>query len=495
MTLPITKKEYNNISSLVMEKSGIRLGPESYKRMAIIINERARKTGLKSPHAYVGYLKSGKNSVELDWLVNEIAVPETYFFRDNNQCDALRYYILPELIKSIRKKRLRIWSAGCSTGEEAYTIAFILTQAIYDLNLWDIEIIGTDINKNSIKKSKNGVYTKNSFRGVEKGLINRYFHKTAKGMMIKEPAARLAAFEPFNMKLDKGGRFPDKYRGFDIIFCRNVLIYFEEKVSRNIINGFIDSLNPGGYFITGHAEAFLLPREFFLPLRTNDTYIYQKKEKHSENRIKKSETKDENLSPLSAKLPLNNLAATDPPGSPKETAQGMETKKRDSYDSAYQNALVFYFQEKYAEASVELEKLTFLHDVDAMRLASLIKINLRDFDNARGYAEKMRGKNEFLPDSYYIEGLVYENENDYERAIKAYETVLFLDDNFFLSHFRLGHLYGTSGRNKASARAFKNGLAVIKNQDDGRIRILSGGFTKKTLEDICKRRNLLNPYS
>jgi len=491
MTFSMTKEEYNNISSLVMEKSGIRLGPENYKRVAIIVGNRIRRIGLKSPPGYAEYLKSGKNRIELDWLVNEIAVPETYFFRDNNQCNALRYYILPELVKSIKKKQLRIWSAGCSTGEEAYTIAFILTQAIYDLNLWDIEIIGTDINKNSIKKSKNGVYKKNSFRGVEKGLINRYFLKTAKGMMVKEPAARLAAFELFNMKLDKGGRFPDKYRRFDIIFCRNVLIYFEEKVSKNIINGFIDALNPGGYLVTGHAEAFLLPREFLLPLRTNETYIYQKKEKDCGG-AKRPEIKDEKLSLLTGKPPLKKLAATDLPDSPDETSQGKEIEKRDLYNNCYRNALDFYFQEKYAKAAGELDKLTFLHDVDAVSLASLIKLNLGDFDSARGYAEKMREKDEFLPDSYYIEGLVYENENDYEQTIKAYETVLFLDGNFFLAHFRLGYLYGRAGKDRESARAFKNGLAVINNQDDGKIRLFSGGFTKKALEDICKRRRLLN---
>ena len=476
----MTSEEYKKISGIIKEKSGIRLEPRDHKRMAHLAKERAKTLRLKPLREYIKYLKSGNDIAELDELINKITVPETYFFRDSNQYDALRHYILPKLLASKKENKISIWSAGCSTGEEAYTIAVIIAWSIPDLRLWDIKIIGTDINRISIEKAKEGVYTKNSFRGVKEELVNGYFVETTKGMKIKEPMRSLVRFETFNMKLDEGAIFPDKYRKFDIVFCRNVLIYFEKEVIRNIFNGFRNSLLPGGYLILGHSEASLAPRELFDPVRTNDTYIYQRRDGVFGNR-------ESGIGNRSTKYQISKSQPET--RNPKIGTQSTKHKAQNSYNSHYKKVLSLYFEERYTDAEVELEKLMIRHNVgvDGMLLAALIKINLGNFGNAMDYVEKIRQKDEFLPDAHFIIGLIHENENDYEQAVKAYEAALFLDGKFFLSHFRLGHLYGKTGKTEESVHAFKNALVVIKAEDDDKIRLLSGGFTRESLEDICER--------
>ena len=487
----MNKSEYAKFIEIIKKKSGINLVSIDYTRISRLVNEREKISGCKSFHKYIKYLGSGSAKNEWEELLQKITISETYFFRDMNQCNALKDYILPRLIKSKKDKKIRVWSAGCSTGEEAYTIAIILNQRIIDIKSWDIKITGTDINRKSIEIARDGFYGKNSFRGIDNEIIDQYFIKKGRRLKPKGFIKRDVQFEIFNMKIGEKGLFPFNYMNFDIIFCRNVLIYFEKKDAGNILKGFNNSLLHKGYLVLGHSEASLAARDLFTPVRTNNTFIYASIKIMSPDKEHKKPVRCrlESSKPGIKQKAVNNkpvgLDRRIPVKNPVEPAISL----RNVNIRYFKEALYFYFNEKYTEAGKKIDDFLAYYDAgtEELLLASLISINLGDFEKALSIVRQIRQKDEFLPDSHFIDGLIHEHEQKYEEAIRAYKAALFLDGDYFFSYFRLGHLYHKANRKIDSVRAFRTALTVIAKQDDERVQLLSGGFTKKNLEDICRR--------
>ena len=507
----MTKEEYEKLSEIIVKQLGIRLGSRDYNRIKKIVKERTKRLKFKSSHEYITHLSLKTDIDEWEEFTNNITVPETYFFRDINQYNALKNYILPDLEKSCftgkkKDKKIKIWSAGCSTGEEALTTAIILTESIPKGKHRDMKIIGTDINRSSIEKAKNGVYTKNSFRGVGHKIVEKYFTETSRGFKIKEAVKRLVQYEIFNLKLGDVASFPIKYSGFDVIFCRNVLIYFEENIIKNIFKGFYNALVPGGYLVSGHSEAALVPMELFKPIQTDNTFIYLHKAPARQSlKTATRSSKPETGSLYIAADVIADVISNDKrsafkmpkskTGDPQQTDNGKQSATRESQivsnkNSFYLKALELYFKEKYPEAEGEITNLMIRNDVgiDGLLLAALISMNLDNFEKAVFYVRRLHQKDEFLPEAYFIFGLIHESKNDYTQAVRAYQTALFLNENFFLSYFRLGHLYHKSGKDIDSQRAFKNALKATQPEKEEKIRLLSGGFSFKSLKDICRNR-------
>ncbi|MDY6843792.1 MAG: CheR family methyltransferase [Thermodesulfobacteriota bacterium] len=490
-------EEYKLFSSLIKEKVGLRLEPRDYKRVVSQVSKRVKKLRLKKFSEYARFLSTGNATAEWEELINEITVPETYFFRDKNQCDVLRDHILVGFSRSKREKRLRIWSAGCSTGEEAYTAAIIITQAIPDYKLWNIEIIGTDINQKSIEKARKGIYSKKSFRGVSEEIVDRYFNKKASGMSVNDPLRSLVKFSTFNMKLDEGFLFPYRYHEFDLIICRNVLIYFEKMTAKNILRGFYDSLQQDGYLLLGHSETSFDLKEMFQQIRLNDTFIYRKREPASHSQKSTVLTTHKEMWRQADRVKGGDWVSVHrhPAINKKRTltngfqphVSSFSSEIRNTISVHYQNALTLYFQERFLEAESEI-KVFLTHDsecIEGLLLASLIQINLGNFCHAKKCVQKIQQKDEFFPDAYFILGMIHESENNYGEAIRAYQSALFLNGNFFLAYFMLGYLYQKIGKIADSVHSFKNALKVIEAESEERVRLLSGGFSKRSFGEIC----------
>ena len=210
---------------------------------------------------YYQMLQTGSHEADREWaqLVTCFTNGESYFFRDKGQMALLRERILPELIQRNRSKRsLRIWSAGCSTGEEAYSLAILvaelLPQSATTSSHWEIKILGTDINERSLEHARAGIYGEWSFRTMQAGLQQRCFLPTASGWQVEEPNRSLVRFAKCNLAEDT---YPDTASGIcdmDLILCRNVFIYLEREAVAAIMSRFALTLSEGGYLMTGHAE-------------------------------------------------------------------------------------------------------------------------------------------------------------------------------------------------------------------------------------------------
>jgi chemotaxis protein methyltransferase CheR len=236
-----------------------KLGILFEEKKTYFLNKRVEKRivhlglgGIDDYLFHLGYCDPA--GIEMQALANLVTTNETYMFREFEQLAGFADFCLPEVIASKGRtaaKRLRIWCAGCSSGEEAYTLAIIVREVFPDSRKWDIEITATDIDDNMIKLARAGVYGDRSVKGVP-AEYHRHLVASGAGFRVHPETARLVRVE----KLNLNDRIQmNAMRGYDFIFCRNVLIYFDDDSRRRVLNHFYDSLNSGGYIFLGHAES------------------------------------------------------------------------------------------------------------------------------------------------------------------------------------------------------------------------------------------------
>lgn len=240
------------------------------------LSRRLEQHRLKSFEEYYHLLKyDRKREDELVVLVDNLTTNETYFFRESPQLRAFSEEILPELRQSMSSRKvLRIWSAGCSTGEEPYTIAILLLESGDWWRDWQIEILGSDINQRVLHTARKGVYKKSAHRATSPEMLAKYFVMDEKGdYRIIDRVKELVSFSSVNL-LD-----PHKtslISNMDMIFCRNVIIYFDREAKKKVIESFYQKLREGGYLLLGHSESLInLSSAFVLRTLKNDM-VYQK---------------------------------------------------------------------------------------------------------------------------------------------------------------------------------------------------------------------------
>jgi chemotaxis protein methyltransferase CheR len=246
------------IRDVIYQSSGIYQSEEKLYLLAARCGRRMSALKTKTPADYLQYLTDRKTrDAELRLLLNEITIGETYMFRSPPQLEALKNVILPQLVaakSAVGFKRLRLWSAGCSTGEEPYTLAMVLLEeSAKVLAGWTFDILATDLNDNSLVAAKTGIYGEYALRSTTDLLRRKYFQPhDEKKLQVSEQLKSIIRFDRVNLNDDSQMLFQ---KGMDIIFCCNVLIYFDLISKRKVVEHFHSNLTPGGYLFLGHAES------------------------------------------------------------------------------------------------------------------------------------------------------------------------------------------------------------------------------------------------
>jgi len=255
----LTEREFEKFKKLIYEKSGINLTNQKKELLKSRLAKRLRVLDITGFSDYYKYLiNNDPDGSELVLMLDCISTNKTGFFRENQHFEYLRNTILPELVVNKRAKgehTFRVWSAGCSSGEEPYTLAIILSEFLNPVVSWDAKILATDISTKVLSKAKEGVYEKEKVKTIPPNLLQKYFEKEADNgtvrFHVKSLLKNLVVFSRFNLMEDI---YPFK-RYFDIIFCRNVMIYFDKQIQGKITNKFYEHLADGGYFLVGHSES------------------------------------------------------------------------------------------------------------------------------------------------------------------------------------------------------------------------------------------------
>jgi len=273
-TLPLSDDVFRLLRDLIKDYCGIYFDDNSKYLLERRLSKRVRNCHLNDFRDYYRLLLYDKRREdELSFVVDVLTVNETYFFRELSQLKTLVEEILPELKNTNRDTRkIRIWSAGCSTGEEPYTIAMMILEQGHLLG-WDIEILGSDINQRVLQHARQGVYRKNSFRTTEEHFMEKYFSREDGSYKINNNVKQLVSFSCLNL-FDP---FKIKFVGhMDVILCRNVLIYFDQETRKKVIKSFYERLTDGGYLLLGHAESLMNVSTAFTLKHFKNDMVYQK---------------------------------------------------------------------------------------------------------------------------------------------------------------------------------------------------------------------------
>lgn len=273
----MTAEEFGMIREFIHEKSGIFFAEN---KMYLLKNRLIRRMGeleIKSYRDYFYHVKYDTSLVEFKELMNQVTTNETSFFRNEPQLLSFSEEVLPLLIQakteSGEPRSIKIWSAGCSTGEEPYTLAMMILEKLGSQTGWKVEIIANDISEQVLQQARKGEYSGITLRNVKPTVLNRFFDKVGDVYRVKPEIKSLVKFSHINLNEP---RQMSMHSGFDTIFCRNVMIYFSDKVKRQIVRGYYNSLQPGGYFYIGHSETLHGVSKAFKLVYFKNALVYQK---------------------------------------------------------------------------------------------------------------------------------------------------------------------------------------------------------------------------
>jgi chemotaxis protein methyltransferase CheR len=268
--IKLRKSQFERIRQLVHELTGINLHPGKEELVKARLTKRLRALGLKSIDAYMEHLRQDGPKGELVTMIETMTTNKTSFFREAQHFD----YLCRKIVPALKDRKIRVWSAGCSSGEEPYSTAILLNEAIQDINLWDIGILATDLSRRMLAQARKGIYEANLLRDVPPLLLSKYFT-----CIETNPVRRYQVIEPLRRKvhfarLNLIGQWP--MRGpFDVIFCRNVMIYFDKSTQEQLVKRFWDMLKPEGHLFVGHSESLAGSPHLF---RYAQPAIYMKKD-------------------------------------------------------------------------------------------------------------------------------------------------------------------------------------------------------------------------
>ncbi|MGN7613232.1 CheR family methyltransferase [Magnetococcales bacterium HHB-1] len=275
----MTPDSLNHFRTLVLKQTGLVIPDQDLPHLKNQLKRQIKKVNLTSFDHYLTLLEDQSAASTQEWrsLMLILTTGESYFFRDTGQMDLLRQTILPELIQRRQmEKELTIWSAGCSTGEEPYTLAILIEQTLPSSEGWNITIIGSDINEEALNQARRGRYNNWSFRRVDPQIKNRYFVPNNSEWAIIPRIREQVSFRTVNLIKDPFPHVGSPLSNIDLILCRNVFIYFNQNTVKQLVAKFSNTLKPGGYLLTGHAEINRPDPHLLIPIIYPESVVYQR---------------------------------------------------------------------------------------------------------------------------------------------------------------------------------------------------------------------------
>jgi chemotaxis protein methyltransferase CheR len=458
VTRTISDRQLGQLSDFVADRLGLSFPPDRWTDLERGILSATPELNFPDSEPFIHWLLSSalsRNQIEI--LASHLTVGETYFYRDGKAFKALENRVLPSLIRAKEKsdKRLRIWSAGCCTGEEAYTIAIVVSRAIPDPKDWSLTILATDINPRFLKKASKGLYGEWSFRDCPAWIREQYFTGAGGGLFQLRPEIiKMVRFAYVNLAEDTYPSLLNGTNAMDIIFCRNVLMYFTFDHMRKVVMNFHRSLVEGGWIFVspGEVSHVLFPQ--FVIESDNGTILYRKEDGRS----------------IPAEVPMEVEAQA----SAKESSLG---------------AMPESIRENPLPASLKPEEGAGAggkKPVEAMALLARASANQGKLEEAREWCEKAMAADRLDPELQYLRAMILQEQGQTDEAVVSLKRALYLDRNFTLAHFALGSLARMKGKRKDAVRHFKIALSILAACPREQIVPASEGMTAARLREIVE---------
>lgn len=494
---------------LITVQTGLKIREQDRMALSKCIVNRVQTLELPGAEAYYHLLREALSQDEQGWakhpelqiLAPAITTGESYFLRDRGQIDILEHQLLPELIEQKREAvkqgiclqpALKIWSAGCSTGEEVYTLATLIQKLLPDWQSWNIKILGTDLNPEAIERARRGIYKRWSFRQTPPEFRAQYFREHAEGWEIGHSLRRLTLFQPMNL-LQLGNWAENPHlQGMDLILCRNVFIYFQHDAITRVLKQFHAVLHPSGYLITGHSELQGQDMGGFKTLVFPESVIYKRSSGDGESlspmpmRLKSSLSADSTYSRNS--LDVSRLVHQDfrtrslQKGEailPVQSTHSVPSKSVKSVKVEYRSQ--FQLQETLEEGLIQVH--TFLQQGRYTAMLSAIErlleqapdyselyylqaqayANQGSLDQAIAACEQAIRLNSDCLDPLYLLAQIAEEQNDLKQAKTLLRKILYLDSTAVAAYIDLGTLYVNEGEIDRAQKMFQTAWDILQS--------------------------------
>ncbi len=493
----ILDEDVQLFQDLIREKSGMDLQGNRLDSLRAGIYSRMESIGLANPSQYYSFLRfDPAGQEELEEFLSYMTINETYFFRNTAHFAALRNHVLAKNIKENKDGILKIWSAGCSTGEEPYSIAMTILDLTQNRKDLKIEILGTDVDKEALAKAEQGIYRKRALRVTKKKYKDAYFIKNNGSFEIDGSLRDIARFEYFNLMETS---YPKPSQGnWDIIFCRNVIIYFNKESVRHVVNSFHRVLADSGHLFMGHSETLDRVSREFSPIEVNGAFIYVKTPYRDTIAASKTAVSEP---PPPAKpweemreliIPQNSSESSEP-GIPKQNDVSQKidpTEQEQDAESIYMEASRLLAQERFDEALDKAETYMELKPDDARGhlLAGTIYGGRGLYERSVNEFERSIELEPLLTEAHYLLGVMYQRADQATEAINEFKKAIYIDANCVLPYFGLACLCHSNGMKGDAAREYNNAIKILEKMEDDEILRFSGGLTVKILMQICRSK-------
>jgi chemotaxis protein methyltransferase CheR len=444
--------EFAALARLLHETAGLSFDGSRRESLAYGVGERMRDTGCPDVTAYLDLVSGPAGASERQSLVDEVTIPETHFFRNPPQVRALRRHVLPELLKrAAPERRLRIWSAGCSTGEEPYTIAMLLRELLPASAGWDLRVIATDVSTRAITAAEAGRYGERAFVMTDPVDQQRFFwlDTESRTFVVRDEVRDLVEFRHHNLVTDEPPVGPGEV---DLVLCRNVTIYFDRATTKRLMQRLHGCLRTGGYLFLGHAETLWQLSSDFALVSLGDAFVYRRAEADDERRavLPDRRTEDE----------------------PRPTRAD---RRRGPLD---RRALAL------AEAPTASGPVVTELPTDPL-IAVRTAVAEGRYADAADLAADVVAATPLRSEAHYLHGLALCNLGDDPTALVTLRKAVYLDPEDGFAHFLLAGCLERVGQRVAAARSYRAAASTLGSRPVDSVAPELGGRSVSELAATC----------
>jgi len=512
MTVALAGADVECFRALVARRFGLYFEDAKLDFLADVLQRRMEATRGGPFSSYQRRVVSPANEhEELRVLAEHLTVNETYFLRYADHFRAFAEVVVPNRIQARAPLRLlRILSAGCASGEEAYSLAILIRNRLPELASWDIRIHGIDVNASMIGKAWRARYSAWSLREAPADLRRKYFRAAGRDFLLDSTLKPGVTFEERNLVEEDPLFWQDD--AFDVVFCRNVTMYFTVEATRSVISRIARSLAPGGFLFLGHAETLSGVSQEFRLQHTHETFYYQRREAHETtcgadlpqprgdhdslrrpiaavvepgdswfNTIQRASERIANLTQEKSGAARGESRSNSGHPSKSNTAPTLPL-----WDRAL--AIELLRKERFQEATELLRALPAESkaDPDTQLLLAVLLTNGGDLPEAEKVCLQVLKLDELNAGAHYLMALCREHVGDREAAVEHDQAATYLDSAFAMPHLHLGLVAKRSADAETARRELGLALPLLDQEDASRILLFGGGFTRKALVDFCR---------
>lgn len=491
----LTLEEFERFRDFIHHASGIYM--EESKLDSLRISLVTRATRLSYPTFDDYYQALVNDEREFNELMNLVTINETSFFRFPQQFEALRTRVLPEIMaqKPQQNRTLRFWSAGCSTGEEPYSVAMTLIDAGIQGLGWKAQVLGTDVSNKALAAAAKGVYGRRTMLNVPKEVVARHFEVQDDRFAIAPHVKSIVDFGYHNLIKEP---YPLSLMGnWDVIFCRNVTIYFRQESTKRVVSNFYNSLNEGGYLFIGHSETLSSISDTFEAVEVGGVFLYRKPKS---KRLFAAAKPAESPSPRTVPTP-GTARSTRPAPEGKPTPRAARPVRPVAAAPAAATAEPVSGEDLLTRARRSLEEghpeqvldlvgrvlAADANNAEAHLLSAYVHADFGDYERALEACHRALAINPLLPVARYILGIIYQRQGDHVRAISELKKTIYIDAEFALAHLNLANIYKAQRKWDVAAREYENALRALYKSPEGTWTEFLGGFKVDLLAKTCER--------